>query len=62
VAERQYSRQELVRIMRQTGYGELADEAERVLPDPVGIGQLETFANSHGVNREEFTSAMGGSP
>jgi hypothetical protein len=62
VAETQYPRQEIVRIMRRTGYGELADEAERVLPDPVGVDQLEAFANSHGVNREDITSAMGGSP
>jgi hypothetical protein len=62
VAETQYSRQEIVRIMRRTGYAELAEEAERVLPDPVGLGQLEAFANSHGVNREQIMSEMGGSP
>jgi hypothetical protein len=62
VAETQYSRQEIVRIMRRTGYGELADEAEHVLPDPVDGDQLEAFAHSHGVNREDIMSAMGGSP
>ena len=62
MAETQYSRQEIVRIMRRTGYTELADEAERVLPDPVDTSELEAFASSHGVNREVFTSEMGGSP
>ena len=62
VAEMQYSRQEIVALMRRTGYTELADEAERVLPDPVDVTQLEAFANSHGVNRDDIISEMGGSP
>ncbi len=58
----QYSKQEVVTLLRRTGYTELADEAERVLPDPVDVGQLEAFANSHGVNRDDIISEMGGSP
>jgi len=58
----QYSRREVVTILRRTGYTELADEAERVLPDPVDIDQLTAFAQSHGVNRDTFVSEMGGSP
>jgi hypothetical protein len=62
VAELQYSREEVVAIMRRTGYPELADEAERVLPDPVDSDQLEAFARRHGVNRDDMISGMGGSP
>ena len=62
MAELQYSRQEVVAIMRRTGYTELADEAERVLPDPVDFDQLTAFAQSHGVDRDTFVSEMGGSP
>ena len=62
VAQMQFSRQEIVALMRRTGYAELADEAQRVLPDPVDGDQLEAFANSHGVNRDDIMSAMGGSP
>jgi len=62
MAELQYSREEVVAIMRRTGYPELADEAERVLPDPVDSGQLEAFARRHGVNRDDMISGMGGSP
>ena len=58
----QYSRQEIVALMRRTGYTDLADEAERLLPNPVGASQLETFAHSHGVNRDDIISEMGGSP
>jgi hypothetical protein len=57
-----YSRQEIVAIMRRTGYTQLADEAERVLPDPVDIDQIAAFAQSHGVDRDTFVSEMGGSP
>ena len=62
MAEMRYSRQEIVAIMRRTGYTELADEAERVLPDPVDSDQLEAFARRHGVNRDDMISGMGGSP
>ena len=58
----QYSRREIVTLMRRTGYTELAEEAERVLPDPIDSDQLEAFAQSHGVTRDDIISEMGGSP
>ena len=58
----QYSKRELVTLMRRTGYTELAEEAERVLPDPVGIDQLTDFAQAHGLSRDDFINEMGGSP
>ena len=57
-----YPRQEIVAIMRRTGYTDLADEAERTLPDPVDIDTLTAFAQAHGVNRDDLMSEMGGSP
>jgi len=57
-----YSRREVVTIMRRTGYTELADEAERVLPDPVDSDQLQAFAQRHGVSKDDIISEMGGSP
>jgi hypothetical protein len=62
MAKMQYSRQEVVAILRRTGYTELADEADRVLTDPIDIDQLTAFAQSHGVDRDTFVSEMGGSP
>jgi hypothetical protein len=62
VAEVAYSKHEIVALMRRTGYTDLADEAERVLPDPVDTDQLTAFAQSHGVSRDDFMSEMGGSP
>ena len=58
----QYSRREIVALMRRTGYAELADEAERVLPDPIEGDQLVAFAQAHGLNRADFINEMGGSP
>ena len=48
--------------MRRTGYAELADEAERVLPDRIDSDQLVAFAQAHGLNRDDFIDEMGGSP
>jgi hypothetical protein len=58
----QYSRQEIVEILRRTGYKELADEAERDLPDPVEQDQLQAFAETHDIDRDSVISEMGGSP
>jgi hypothetical protein len=57
-----YSRREIAEILRRTGYVELADEAERVLPDPVDSDQLRAFAAPHGVSIDDVISEMGGSP
>jgi hypothetical protein len=58
----QFPRQDIVTNLRRTGYGELADEAVRTLPDPVDLDQLMAFAQSHGVSRDDLISEMGGSP
>lgn len=62
MGEMQYSRQEVVEILRRTGYRELADEALRVLPDPVDLGSLQAFLEPHGVSKDDIMSEMGGSP
>lgn len=58
----QFSRQEVVAILRRTGYTELADEALRVLPDPVDLDRLQAFLQPHGVTKDDIISEMGGSP
>ena len=57
-----YSKHEIVTLMRRTGYAELADEAERVLPDQIDQDELQAFAQAHGLNRDDIISEMGGSP
>jgi hypothetical protein len=58
----QYSRQYVVDVLNRLGYGELADEASRDLPDPVDINQLEAWCMQHGLPMDEVISRMGGSP
>ena len=55
-------RQWVVDTLRRLGYVEEAEEAERVLPDPVDIDQLREFGDRHGISVDELTSRMGGSP
>jgi hypothetical protein len=48
--------------MNHMGYPEAAEEASRVLPDPVDLEQVEKFSNRHGISRAELESRMGSSP
>jgi hypothetical protein len=56
------SRQWVVDLLRHLGYPQEADEAMRVLPDPVDREELMEFGNRHGIYSDELTSRMGGSP
>jgi hypothetical protein len=56
------SRQYVVDELHRMGYAELADEALRALPDPIGTDQLQTWAIQHGISMDEVISRMGGSP
>jgi hypothetical protein len=58
----QVSRQYVVDRLRQMGMSQAADEAARVLPDPVDLGQMAAFCEEHGLSREQFVDRMGGSP
>ena len=52
----------MVDELKRLGYGELADEASRDLPDPVGVNRLEEWCMEHGLPVDEVISEMGGSP
>jgi hypothetical protein len=56
------SRQWVVELLHRMGRHEEADEASRVLPDPMEPGELEAFGSRHGISHDEVTSWMGGSP
>jgi hypothetical protein len=58
----QFSRQHVIDVLNRLGYTELAEEASRVLPDPVDGDRLEALAIQYGLTRDDFTSQMGGSP
>lgn len=44
----QCSRQQLVEILRRTGYPDLADEALKALPDPVDLDEAANSWNRTG--------------
>ena len=58
----QFSRQHVVDILRRTGFAEAADEAMRVLPDPVDLDEVMKWAEPYGITKDELISRMGGSP
>ena len=55
-------RQWVVDALRRLGYVHEAEEAARVLPDPVEIEELIQFGDKYWISRDELTSRMGGSP
>ena len=55
----QVSRQHVVDLLRHAGWSDLADEASRTLPDPVGVTQLEAWGIQHGVSIEDLKSRFG---
>jgi hypothetical protein len=62
VISMQFSRQHVVDLLRRTGLSDAAEEAERVLPDPVDLDYLAKWGAKHGVTRDDLISRMGGSP
>jgi antitoxin component HigA of HigAB toxin-antitoxin module len=61
----QYSRQQVVDVLRHAGWSDIADEASRTLPDPVNVTALEAWATQHGFSFEDLKSrfgSRGGSP
>jgi Tfp pilus assembly protein PilN len=57
-----YSRQEIVKMLRRTGLDEVADTAEATLPDPVDAEILSQFCTAQGVTLSILTDRMGASP
>jgi hypothetical protein len=55
-------RQWVIDTLRRLGYEQEADEAARVLPDPVEAEQLRKFGDQYGISVTELTSRMGGGP
>ena len=58
----QLTRQHVVDVLRKAGLPEMAEEAQRELPDPVDSEQAAAWAVPYGINMDDLTSRMGGSP
>jgi hypothetical protein len=57
-----YTRQHVVDVLRRAGFTEAAEEALRILPDPVDVDQATALLQPYGVTKDELISRMGGSP
>jgi len=57
----QLTRQHVVDVLRTAGLSEMADDAQRDLPDPVDREKVAAWAVSYGVNMGELVDRMGGS-
>jgi hypothetical protein len=58
----QFSKQHVVDVLNRLGHTELAEEASRVLPDPVDLNRLEALGMQYGLTHDDLISEMGGSP
>ena len=56
------SKQKVIDSLRRLGFAEAADEASRVLPDPVELEQVKEFSDRHGISQDELISRSGGGP
>lgn len=57
-----YSRQQVVRLLRQVGLNDAAADALATLPEQVSVGDAEQFCTAHGLSKQYLADRMGGSP
>jgi hypothetical protein len=53
---------EIVRMLRRAGLPQVAEEAERLLPEEFELERAQEFGARYGVTRDGLISRMGGSP
>jgi hypothetical protein len=58
----EYTRQEIVNILRRAGLHEAADKANDELSDRIDRDELEKWALDNGITRDMLVSQFGGSP
>jgi hypothetical protein len=56
------SRKWVVGMLREIGYPQAAESAQRELPDPVEMDEIKKFGERHGITVDTLISGMGGSP
>jgi hypothetical protein len=57
----EYTRQQVVALLRKAGLFEVADKAMQDLPDPVDLDYAQEWGMRHGVSRDLLIDRMGGS-
>lgn len=56
------SKKKVVDLLRRTGFPDAADDAARVLPDPIDFDRLVKFCEPYGISKDMLISRMGGCP
>jgi hypothetical protein len=58
----QVTRQHVVEVLRTAGLPEVADEANRSLPEELDLERAAEFLARYGITKDALISRMGGSP
>jgi hypothetical protein len=58
----QFAKETVVDLLRRAGLPEVAEEADRDLPDPVDLELVAKWGERYGITRDMLISRMGGSP
>ena len=58
----QVSREHVVEVLRTAGMYDVADEANRSLPDELDLDRAAEFLARYGITKDALISRMGGSP
>jgi hypothetical protein len=58
----QVTKRHIVEVLRMAGLPQVADEANRSLPDEMTVERAEQFVGRYGITKDQLISRMGGSP
>jgi hypothetical protein len=58
----QVTKRQIIEVLRTAGLPQVAEEANRTLPDEVDVEVAAEFVGRYGVTRDMLISRMGGSP
>jgi hypothetical protein len=58
----EYSRKQVIDLLRRAGFGDSADAAMVELSDPVNLEQVQEWGMQRGITRDLLEDRMGGSP
>ena len=58
----QVTKRHVVEVLRTAGLSQVADEADRSLPDEMTLERAEQFVGRYGITKDQLISRLGGSP
>ena len=58
----QVTKRHIIEVLRTAGLPQVAEEANRSLPDEMDVERAAEFVGRYGITRDVLISRMGGSP